>query len=96
MRREHTSKKHCKKMKLSHSDKCILFFMCLYSGGLCELNSPRALNAAAGHNASGRCRSYAEYEGPLVTCEGHSTEHAESQINTAQKEPILSINGLLM
>lgn len=54
-------------MKLSRSDKCILFFTCLYSGGLREPSSPRALRAAAGHNASGRCRSYAEYEGPLVT-----------------------------
>lgn len=84
-------------MKLSHSDKCILFFMCLYSGGLCELSSPRALHAAAGHNASGLCRSYAEYEGPLVTYEGHSTEHAEFQIDTAhQKKATFSINGLLV
>lgn len=71
--------------------------MCLYSGGLCELSSHRALRAAAGHNASGHCRSYVEYEGPLVTCEGHSTEHVESQINTAhQKDPTLSINGFLV
>lgn len=84
-------------MKLSHCDKCSIFFMCLYSGGLCEPSSPRALRAAAGHNACGRCRSYAEYEGPLVTCEGHSTEHVESQINTVhQNDSTLSINGLLV